>query len=216
MKSEKKLTLNDIEEVFSERKAGAEDGFKFFSVLVPLVEKEDGLHLLYEVRAKHMTRQPGEICFPGGELEAGETPEECAVRETWEEIGIPEERIRVVSPLDTVYTYSNFAMYCYLGVIDEKDLDDLKLNPDEVDEVFLVNLDEIASYKPEVYETEVVQKIPESFPYDRVTGGKTYNWRKGRSYIPVYDMDGRVIWGLTARITKRFVETVKERMVDDV
>lgn len=115
MKSEKKLTLNDIEEVFSERKAGAEDGFKFFSVLVPLVEKEDGLHLLYEVRAKHMTRQPGEICFPGGELEEGETPEECAVRETWEEIGIPEERIRVVSPLDTVYTYSNFAMYCYLG-----------------------------------------------------------------------------------------------------
>ena len=82
------------------------------------------------------------------------------------------------------------------GVIDEKDLDDLKLNPDEVDEVFLVNLDEIASYKPEVYETEVVQKIPESFPYDRVTGGKTYNWRKGRSYIPVYDMDGRVIWAL--------------------
>ena len=122
----------------------------------------------------------------------------------------------MVSPLDTVYTYSNFAMYCYLGVIDEKDLDDLKLNPDEVDEVFLVNLDEIASYKPEVYETEVVQKIPESFPYDRVTGGKTYNWRKGRSYIPVYDMDGRVIWGLTARITKRFVETVKERMVDNV
>ncbi len=216
MNLEKKLTLSDIEHIFSGRKAGTEDGFKFFSVLVPLIEKDGELRLLYEVRAKHMARQPGEICFPGGELEDGETPEECAVRETWEEIGIPRDRIKVISPLDTIYTYSNFVMYCYLGIIDEGDLKKLKLNPDEVDEVFLTSLDELAAYEPEVYETEVVQKIPDSFPYEKVTGGKPYNWRKGRSYIPVYDMDGRVIWGLTARITKKFIETVKERKYKDV
>ena len=57
------LKIEDIEAVFAERKPGAEGNFKFFSVLVPLVEKEDDLYLLYEVRAKNMERQPGEICF---------------------------------------------------------------------------------------------------------------------------------------------------------
>ena len=56
------LKIEDIEAVFAERKPGAEGNFKFFSVLVPLVEKEDDLYLLYEVRAKNMERQPGEIC----------------------------------------------------------------------------------------------------------------------------------------------------------
>lgn len=216
MNSEKKLTLEYIEHIFSKKKAGAEEGFKFFSVLVPLIEKDGKIKLLYEVRAKHMSRQPGEICFPGGEIEKGESPKACSLRETWEEIGIPNEGIRIISPLDTIYTYSNFAMYCYLGVIDEKYMEKIKLNPDEVDEVFLIDLETLISYEPEVYETQVVQQIPENFPYEKVTGGRTYNWRKGHSYIPVYDIDGRVIWGLTARITRGFVETIKERRDLDV
>ena len=60
-----------------------------YSVLVPLVEREGGLSLLYEVRAGSLRRQPGEVCFPGGRLEGAESPEECALRETWEELGIP-------------------------------------------------------------------------------------------------------------------------------
>ena len=59
------LKIEDIEAVFAERKPGAEGNFKFFSVLVPLVEKEDDLYLLYEVRAKNMERQPGRDMFSG-------------------------------------------------------------------------------------------------------------------------------------------------------
>lgn len=58
-------------------------------MLVPLVERPEGLCLLYEVRADTLGRQPGEVCFPGGRIEGVESPEECALRETEEELSIP-------------------------------------------------------------------------------------------------------------------------------
>ena len=65
-----------------------------YAVLVPLVERPEGLCLLYEVRADTLGRQPGEVCFPGGRLEPGEDAVSCALRETWEELGIPGRRWR--------------------------------------------------------------------------------------------------------------------------
>ena len=54
-----------------------------YAVLVPLLRTADGLRLLFEVRAAAL-RQGGEVCFPGGRMEPGETPEECALRDTEE------------------------------------------------------------------------------------------------------------------------------------
>ena len=175
-----------------------------------MVKCSDGLYLLYEKRARHMKRQPGEICFPGGELEPGETTETCALRETREEIGISEEQIKIVCQLDTIYTYSNFAMYCYLGIIEESALASMELNSDEVEETFLVPVEWLMENDPRVYWTEIVPQPPEDFPYGEVTGGAPYKWRNGRAPVPVYDeLDGNVIWGLTARITKRFIDALK-------
>ena len=50
-----------------------------FAVLIPLIKKEDGYHVLFEVRAKHLNKQPGEVCFPGGKVEPGESTYEAAV-----------------------------------------------------------------------------------------------------------------------------------------
>ena len=210
MKSERRLKLSDVERIFENREYGSEEFFKFFSVLVPVVKCSDGLYLLYEKRAGHMKRQPGEICFPGGELEPGETTETCALRETREEIGISEEQIKIVCQLDTIYTYSNFARYCYLGIIEESALASMELNSDEVEETFLVPVEWLMENDPRVYWTEIVPQPPEDFPYDEVTGGAPYKWRNGRAPVPVYDeLDGNVIWGLTARITKRFIDALK-------
>jgi len=213
MKSKNELKLSDIENIFKDRKAGAEEFFRFFSILVPVVQKDGKLYLMYEMRARHMVRQPGEICFPGGELEEGESTKECALRETWEEIGIGSDKIKVISQLDTIFTYSNFAAYCYLGIVDESAFDDIKVNPDEVEEVFLVPVDELMSEEPDVYWMRIVPDPPEGFPYDKVTGGQPYEWRYGKAPVPVYrEIDGRVIWGLTARITKRFVDIIKDNI----
>ena len=106
MRSDSSLTVERLESIFRDREPGTEDDYKFFSVLVPVVRMRNGLHVLYEVRARHMTRQPGDVCFPGGEMETGETAMECALRETCEETGINQSRISVVNQLDTIYTYS--------------------------------------------------------------------------------------------------------------
>ena len=74
-----------------------------FAVLVPLVEGPEGLSLLYEVRPAKLHHHSGEVCFPGGRMEPGETPRQCALRETREELGIPAERIGLLGDLDFLY-----------------------------------------------------------------------------------------------------------------
>lgn len=202
------MNRETIIKIFSDRKAGAEKDFRFFSVLVPLVQRQDGLHLLYEVRASDLDRQPGEICFPGGHMEDGESPQQCAVRETEEETGIPAGCIEIVSQLDTIYTHSSFLIYCFLGIMDETALERADINGDEVAELFTVPLDSILKQPPEVYINRIIPAPAEDFPYDRVTGGEGYSWREGNEEVPVYDIDGHVIWGLTGRITKRLAEVI--------
>ena len=65
-----------------------------YAVLCPLVEKPDGLYLLFEVRAAGL-RQGGEVCFPGGRVDAGESAVDCALRETEEELGLRLKELRI-------------------------------------------------------------------------------------------------------------------------
>ena len=71
-----------------------------YAVLVPVAETAEGLSLLYEVRSPALHHHSGEVCFPGGRMEPGETPQSCALRETWEELGIPRPAVEVVAELD--------------------------------------------------------------------------------------------------------------------
>lgn len=185
-----------------------ENRFRHYSVLIPMIERPDGIHLLYEVRGKDLDRQPGEICFPGGEVEKDEDYRDCAVRETFEEIGVDPGQIDVMEELTTVYGVGFFAMHCFPGFIDAKAMDGLCLN-EEVDEVFTVPLRKLLETDVEMYQATLNQEGPEDFPYERVTGSDSYGWSRLKSPVPVYDVDGRCIWGLTGRATKVLLDVLK-------
>lgn len=206
------LKIADFEEVFKDYKAGPLGFYRYYSVLVPLIELRGELHLLYEVRAESLKTQPGQVSFPGGKIEEGETPEECAVREACEELCLKPQDIRVISPLDYLHTYSNFTMYPFLGVIDYDKCKQVTASPHEVKEIFFVPLKYLMETEPLIYNSDVYPKIPDNFPYEKINESNGYSWRKGSTSIPIYQYEGRAIWGLTALITQDLIAKMKEHL----
>lgn len=174
---------------------------KTYAVLCPFVEKEDGVHLLFEVRSATV-RQAGEVCFPGGQQEAGETFTACALRETEEELGIPAEEIAVFGQSDFFCGQRGFLLQPVLGVISPAGMAALNPSPAEVAEVFTVPLSFFQTTPPEIYTYELSPQVPENFPYEAVGIPRDYPWARGRVNVPVWHWKDRVIWGLTARIVQ--------------
>lgn len=192
------------------RTPGPMDAAAQYAVLVPLVEREGALHLLYEVRSAALRRQPGEVCFPGGRIETGETAQECALRETQEELSIPQSAIQVLGPLDFICHRSGFVLYPILALVDGQAVKDLAPNPAEVDETFLVPLSALGKMIPEEYRYELIPAPGEDFPYRRIGISKDYRWYKGVESGPIYHWQDKVIWGLTGRITRHALSLMNE------
>ena len=175
-----------------------------FAVLCPLVEKSDGLHLLFEVRAPHL-RQGGEVCFPGGKAEPGETPAACALRETEEELAIPASEITLLGTPDFICNQRGFLLQPLLGLISPEGMVAMRPSPDEVAEVFTVPLSFFRSTEPEVYTYDLLPQVQEDFPYEAVGVSRDYPWAKGHVEVPVWYYQGHVIWGMTARIVRHLI-----------
>lgn len=204
------MDLADLAQKMKAYTPGLMDARRSYAVLVPLVEHEGETHLLYEVRAKTLRRQPGEVCFPGGRMEPGESPEECALRETWEELGIPPEQVKLLGRLDFIAHRANFLMQPILGVVDPKALSaSLRPNPEEVDEYFLVPLSRLLEAEPVEYTYELIPTPADNFPYELIGIPRDYRWQHGQENVPVYPWQGRAIWGLTGRITRNFIQICK-------
>ena len=194
---------------------GLLDGKGAFAVLVPLVQREDGLHVLYEVRALTLRRQPGEVCFPGGHIEVGETPEQCALRETEEELGIPMDKIRVLGRLDFIAHRANFIMYPILALVDGETADSMSICEAEVGETFEVPLSHLLTTEPIEYDYELIPTPARNFPYEILNIPRDYKWQIGSENVPVYPWQGHAIWGLTGRITRHLVRMVRQWQASD-
>jgi 8-oxo-dGTP pyrophosphatase MutT (NUDIX family) len=208
------MEIKDIEKILKDRLPRPYGDYKYFSVLVPLVKKNGKLNVLFEIRSDTLNRQPGEICFPGGRIEKGETPIEGALRETSEELNIPIEKIKIIKELDYFYTYSNFTLYTFLGILDENDVVKERLNKDEVKDVFLVPLDFFLETEPVVKVFEVAP-VSDDFPYELVNLKNTYNWRKGRLTIPIFKYEDHVIWGLTGKVIHNLANIINKGGIKD-
>lgn len=200
------MELDKIKEKMAGRMPGIIDGTKEFAVLIPLVEKEGRLHLLFEKRAEGI-KQPGDVCFPGGKIEEGETIVGCALRETAEEIGITD--IEVIGQFDSILEVGRITMHTVLGIINENDLRKAVVNKEEVAEIFTVPLEFFDEAQPILYTGKMVQDVT-GFPYEQTGIRSDYKWRVGKQDIYIYHYEKWIIWGLTARITRWFVEKMKE------
>ena len=176
-----------------------------YAVLLPLVEEGGKLHILFEVRAKQLKSQPGEICFPGGKVDGMDAGfMEAAIRETSEELGISPQHLVDVYPLNYQADYLN--LYPFVGRLLKPEK--ITPEPDEVDAVFMISLDELLLMKPLEHVITFAPTFEDDFPFDLIPNGRNYQWSKRTSTQYFYLYEDKVIWGLTAGILHHFLEIV--------
>jgi 8-oxo-dGTP pyrophosphatase MutT (NUDIX family) len=147
------------------------------AVLVPLFQAGDELHAVFTRRRDDLRRHAGEISFPGGRQDPGEDLRDTALREAEEEIGLDRAGVELVgalAPTPTVVT--SYAIYPFVGVI----------QPGQ-------------SWKPSA--AEVAEVLELSLPALRDGYARKRLTRRGLPFrTDVYETDGALIWGATARI----------------
>lgn len=213
------MDITNLKDKLSKRTPRLMETKKESAIFIPLVQWHEQLFLMFEVRSKELKHQPGEVCFPGGRRELGETPKQCVCRETAEELGIEEDEIEIYGQFDTLHNYTNQTIYTFIGTISQKALKLLKIknngkaeyisNTSEVQELFLVPLSYFLDTSPYVYPYSVKPDIGEDFPYDMIDSRGKYHWFEGQYTVPIFQYEENVIWGMTARILCHFLEEFK-------
>jgi 8-oxo-dGTP pyrophosphatase MutT (NUDIX family) len=158
------------------------------AVLIPVLEVGGVPHLLLTKRTETVEHHKGQISFPGGRHEELD-PDllTTALREAYEEIGLPPESVDVWGRLDEVETVvSGFAITPYLGFV--RSPVSLRLSPDETEEIVTVPL----AVFLDPANLRVEQVIRDGRPRD----------------LLFYDYPPHTIWGVTARIIKELVDLI--------
>ena len=134
-----------------------------------------------------MNHHRGEISFPGGVRQPEDADLlETALRETWEEIGIPPAEVRVLGVLDDFSSVHGYLVTPYVGIIPGEH--PLRVNAAEIERLIEVPLPHLL--RPEIFRTE------------------EWSWQ-GRTYpVHFYTYGDDEIWGLTAAILKQFLDIV--------
>ena len=189
---------------FQDHEPGLLGASRSYAVLCPLLEGADGLRLLFEVRAPQL-RQGGEVCFPGGKMEPGESALDCALRETEEELSIPREAVTPLGTPDFICNQRGFLLRPVLGLVSQAGLQSLRPSPAEVAEAFTVPLAFFRETPPDLRRYELVPQVPEDFPYGPVGIPRDYPWSRGQVEIPIWRYQGRAIWGMTARLVREII-----------
>jgi 8-oxo-dGTP pyrophosphatase MutT (NUDIX family) len=147
------------------------------AVLVPLVNRPDEVRLLLTQRTAHLDDHAGQISFPGGRVEAGDTSREgTALRETEEEIGLPRASVAVLGRLPNYEIPSGFRITPVVGWIEPPFT--LKPDPFEVAGVFEAPLEHFL----------------DAARYQR----REYRFRGRHRHYLAIPFEGRYIWGATA------------------
>jgi 8-oxo-dGTP pyrophosphatase MutT (NUDIX family) len=159
------------------------------AVLVPIVAGPAGWYLLFTRRTETLSAHGGELAFPGGRMEVGDSAPTAALREAWEELGIDPAAVELLGALPPVNTrVSRYLIFPSVGVLEAGAASRLVPNPAEVDAVIEVPLEALAA--------------PEA--------RRDQRFIRGRHLLvsPAYDAGGVRIWGATARIVSDLLERI--------
>lgn len=162
-------------------------GDRLAAVLLPLVLDGEP-SVLFTRRREDMSRHPGEISFPGGlPHDEDDSLAATALRETDEEIGVASGLVEVLGALPPVHTMvSSILVVPFVGALDGRP--DLRPSPDEI---------------AEVLEYPVTALLESESAIRMERAGSTFT-----GYV--FDMDGKVIWGATARMLHSFLKIVRQ------
>lgn len=162
------------------------------SVMLLLYEENEELLICLIKRPLSMTHHAGQVAFPGGRIDPGETELETALRETWEEIGISPEKIEVLGSLTELFIdVSGYIIQPFVGWLKEKPC--FILNEAEVEKIILFPL---LKFRDALEETEL-------------------ETASGKLSVPCFIFEGEIIWGATAMILTEFLDALEEGTIQE-
>ena len=154
------------------------------AVLAPIIPRPEGLTVLLTLRAAHLRSHSGQVAFPGGKIDAGETPGETALREANEEIGLAPGLVEPLGWLDPYLTGTGYRVTALVALVDPAFTP--TLNPDEVADVF---------------------ETPFAFLMDAANHRlEERQWRGRTRKFYAMPHGERYIWGVTAGILRNLYE----------
>jgi 8-oxo-dGTP pyrophosphatase MutT (NUDIX family) len=154
------------------------------AVLIPVMQRQDSYSILLTERAAHLSTHAGQVAFPGGRIDAGETAFAAALREAEEEIGLPPSAVEPLGFLPSYVSGTGFRVQPLVALVSTDPV--LRPNPDEVGRIFEIPLDlalDLGRYR---------------------TG--TVHWREQDRRFFILDYPEAYIWGVTAGILRSFAE----------
>jgi NTP pyrophosphohydrolases including oxidative damage repair enzymes len=159
------------------------------AVLVPLVDRADELTVIFTQRTANLTAHAGQISFPGGRMEPFDrTPEDTALRETEEEIGLDRSHIEILGRLDTYVTRTGFRVTPVVGLV--RPPFRVTADPTEVAEVF---------------------EVPLAFILDPANPQRhSREFQGANRHFYVFPYQHRFIWGATAGMLVNLQDVLRD------
>lgn len=173
-----------------------------YAVFIPIINIDGKDHILFEVRSD-IVSQKGEVSFPGGGVNEGESFEMAAIRECREELNLDEKDISLKGYSSMILSSSDRIIKAYFGRINKK-FEHISYNV-EVSSIFTVSIDYLKNNPPKKYRAKMIMDLPDDFPFEKIPNGRDYNfWQR---YHTFYFYDTKpVIWGMTAKLLNDFIK----------